>query len=140
MDDDHHRPTNPNRLLVVDDEPAIRELFRDVAEELGYLVQEAGGRGEFVDSVAPFCPSVIVLDLTLPDTDGVELIRELAARQCSSAILLVSGQDSRVLATTQRLGRMAGLTMHGTLQKPVTIAEITDALTGLLAEPPATTP
>lgn len=124
---------NRNRLLIVDDEPAARELFADVADELGYATAEAGNEREFLEAFEGFDPTAILLDLTLPETDGVELLRALGDRKCASPILLVSGQDTRVLSTAQRLGNMFGLTMRGVLQKPVSLPDLETSLSEMLS-------
>ncbi len=126
-----------DRLLIVDDEPDVRALFRDIAEDLGFIVAEAGDQGEFLAAYDALDPTVILLDLTLPGADGVELLRDLAGRKCTTPILLASGKDARVLATAQRLGRMLGLVMQGVLQKPITVPDLETALSEVLTGPPA---
>lgn len=117
-----------NRLLIVDDEPDVRAFFRDVAEDLDYEVAEAGNYADFAAAYVDMEPTAILVDLTMPEVDGVEILRDLARRVCRSAVLLASGQDSRVLMTAQRLGRSLGLNMHAAFQKPVSVAEIEEAL------------
>jgi len=128
---------NPNRALIIDDEPEIQEFFCDVAEEMGFDTGRAGDRNEFADAYARLDPSVILLDLTMPDTDGIELLRELSKLDCKAPIILASGKDERVLATAQRLGRMFGLNMKGVLQKPVSVPDLEAVLRGLEVAPPS---
>lgn len=125
-----------NRLLIVDDEPAIREYFRDVAEDMGYAVVEAGDRAEFVARYDQFMPTAVILDLSMPDADGVELLRELADRDCAASVLLASGQDKRVLATAQRVGENLGLSMEQALQKPIRVADLQEVLNRVRLDPP----
>lgn len=117
-----------NRLLIVDDEPEIRTFFRDVAEDLGFAVAEAGDAVTFARAYDELRPTVILLDLTMPETDGVELLRNLANRDCAAPVLLASGQDERVLSTAARLGRMLGLDMREGLRKPVSVLDLEEAL------------
>src|SRR5262245_53630586 len=102
---------NVNRLLIVDDEPGVVDFIAAVAAGLDYSVASAGSAAEFLTLVDTFRPTLIVLDLHLPDTDGVELLRLLVARDCKSPILLLSGMDERVLVTAYELGVSRGLTM-----------------------------
>jgi len=125
---------NINRLLVIDDEAPIRDYFRDVAEELGFEVAEASDHATFVAEYARLEPTVIILDLTMPGTDGIELLRDLATLGCKVPILLASGQDERILTTTQRLGRMFGLVMHSVLSKPVSVDALECTLRGVFLE------
>src|ERR1700694_3267600 len=68
---------NPTRVLVVDDEPAIRRFLRVTLEAHGYAVSEAESGREALAAVMAWQPDVIVLDLGLPDIDGVEVARRL---------------------------------------------------------------
>lgn len=118
------------RLLIVDDEPAIAEVIESVAASRGYEVTTTGDAEAFI-AAAALAPDVIVLDLSLPDTDGVELLRLLAESKCRARILIVSGFDERVLETSGRLGAALGLDVAGTLNKPIRVAELRSAFARL---------
>ncbi|HYG29595.1 MAG TPA: response regulator [Allosphingosinicella sp.] len=119
------------RLLIVDDEPAIAEVIESVAAGRGYEVTTTGDAEAFMAAAAALDPDVIVLDLSLPHTDGVELLRLLAESGCRARILIVSGFDERVLETSGRLGAALGLDVAGTLNKPIRVAELRSALARL---------
>jgi len=123
---------NVNRVLIVDDEPGVVEFIAAVAANLDYSVASAGTAAEFLTLVDTFRPTLIVLDLHLPDTDGLELLRLLAARDCSSPVLLMSGVDERVLSTAYELGMSYGLTMCGKLPKPVLAHDLQNKLAAVL--------
>jgi two-component system KDP operon response regulator KdpE len=65
------------RVLVVDDEPQIRRALRVALRANGYGVDEAGTGEEALDLVAVRPPDLVILDLALPDMDGVEVCRHL---------------------------------------------------------------
>ena len=88
---------NVNRLLIVEDEPEVVAFIAEVGRKLGFAIASTGDGTDFVRLVDTFRPSLIVMDLHLPDTDGVELLRSLVARDCKAHILLLSGVDERVL-------------------------------------------
>ena len=67
-----------NRLLVVDDDPAICDFVKEVAEENGFDVATAENFDQFSAGYRSFRPSVIVLDLVLPRVDGIELLLRTA--------------------------------------------------------------
>jgi EAL domain-containing protein (putative c-di-GMP-specific phosphodiesterase class I) len=116
------------RLLILDDDDDMRGYFRDIAEAIDFDVREADEPAAFVACYDTFAPNVILLDLTLPGMDGIEVLRELARRGCKARIVLVSGQDGKVLAAAQRFGRMQGLAMAAVLQKPIAPAALETAL------------
>jgi len=84
--------TNGIHLLVVDDEPAIRRLVRGALDRVGYNVSEAGTAGEALSHIAANKPALILLDLGLPDRDGMELVP--LAKQAGAAVLILSARDA----------------------------------------------
>ncbi|GJM11619.1 MAG: diguanylate phosphodiesterase [Pseudohongiella sp.] len=115
-------------LLVADDEVEIGEIFRALAEDIGFDVTCVSEGSEVVALVDRMRPTVIALDLRMPGTDGVEVIRELGRRGCKAAIILMSGMDQRTLSSVQALGKELSLNIGGTLTKPVSIDAIESAL------------
>ncbi len=86
--------TKPNlKALVVDDEPAVRRFLRTSLEPRGYQVSEASSGHEAVDLVAQSRPDVILLDMGLPDLDGVEVTRILR-EWCNIPIIILSVRES----------------------------------------------
>lgn len=85
--------TNRATVLVVDDEPSIRRLLRGTLERAGYAVAEAGNAREALVSIAEADPTAILLDLGLPDRDGMELI-PIIEKQSRAALLIVSARDA----------------------------------------------
>ena len=61
-------------------------------------------RREFKTAYAAFKPTAVVVDLALPDTDGIELFRWLADRGCTLPIVILSGFDDKVLESAKRAG------------------------------------
>jgi two-component system, OmpR family, KDP operon response regulator KdpE len=80
------------RVLVVDDDEAIRRFLRVTLGAHGYTVLEAGGARAAVGAVDSARPDVIILDLGLPDGDGVEVTRQIRARG-QTPILILSVKD-----------------------------------------------
>jgi two-component system KDP operon response regulator KdpE len=85
-------PARPAKILVVDDEPQIRTLLKATLGRAGYAVIEAGTAREALNAKAIDKPDLILLDLGLPDRDGLELIAALRAEP-HSALIVVSARD-----------------------------------------------
>lgn len=82
----------PPRVLIIDDEPQIRRVVRNVLAELEVGVIEASRAQEGIDLAAAQRPAVIVLDLGLPDLDGRAVCRELRAFT-DAPIIVLSARD-----------------------------------------------
>jgi len=65
------------RILIIDDERQIRRFLRVALASHGYIVKDVGTGKEGVDTVAVFSPDLVVLDLGLPDIDGLDVVRQL---------------------------------------------------------------
>jgi two-component system KDP operon response regulator KdpE len=85
-------PAKPPKVLVVDDEPQIRILLKATLGRAGYAVAEAANAREALNSKAIDKPDLILLDLGLPDRDGLELVSALRAEP-RSALIVVSARD-----------------------------------------------
>jgi EAL domain-containing protein (putative c-di-GMP-specific phosphodiesterase class I)/FixJ family two-component response regulator len=118
-------------ILVVDDELDICEFVQDVAEDMSFNVAILTTTTE-INTVSFTNLDAIVMDLSMPGMDGIELIRYLAEASCSAALILISGLDSGVLATAERLARDRGLSVLGAVNKPIDVA----TLEGLLDKVP----
>lgn len=113
-----------NRLLIVDDEPAICTIIRRVAEPLGFQVEILHDSGEFVQTLQEFRPSLLILDLKMPGSDGVQLLQRVEEVHAETQVIVISGMEQRVLNTAEKLGRSRGLKMLGVLQKPLQRADL----------------
>ncbi|NKF24690.1 response regulator [Solimonas marina] len=82
--------TNAVRVLVVDDEKPIRRLLRTTLQAQDYDMLEAATAAEALDSVRRERPALVILDLGLPDRDGLDVLRELRAESAVPVIVLSS--------------------------------------------------
>jgi two-component system KDP operon response regulator KdpE len=80
------------KLLVVDDEPAIRRLLGTGLERAGYRVVEAGSAREVLTALQIDKPDAVLLDLGLPDRDGLEIVPQVKA--AGAALIVVSARDA----------------------------------------------
>lgn len=77
-------------MLICDDEADIRFLFRMAFEERGVEVAEAVDGDDCIAQVSEFCPDLIVLDLFMPNRDGLSALPELKRRCPSTRVLVVT--------------------------------------------------
>lgn len=120
------------RALILDDDPATGSTVRMIAERAGYAAAVHRDPAAFMRAVADERPTHIVLDLVLSESDGIEVLRRLAATGCEAAIIITSGVGTRVLDAAERLTVEQGLNLRGVLAKPFPVA----ALLALLDEAP----
>ena len=84
-----HRPT----VLVVDDDPAIRSALERALALEGFAVRTAGGGQEALEAVDEDQPQVLVLDVAMPDLDGVAVTSRLRAQGAEVPICMLSARD-----------------------------------------------
>ncbi|WP_419797356.1 MAG: EAL domain-containing protein [Terasakiella sp.] len=115
------------KLLVIDDEPDICQFICDVADDMGFSTAKTYNSLEFplLYSTDLDC---IIMDLSMPDMDGIELIRFLGDNQCNADIIVVSGMDESIISTANRLARDHGLNVLGSLSKPIKITSLENIL------------
>lgn len=117
------------RLLLVDDEPVMTDFIRTVAEEdNSFEIRTSNRADDFKSAFLEWKPDVVILDLAMPGTDGVELLRWLAETKCKARIAIISGFDRRVLEAAGRLGEASGLTICEKLSKPIRLAAMRQVL------------
>ncbi|MGW0812866.1 response regulator transcription factor [Streptomyces viridiviolaceus] len=123
----HHPAGRPDHLLVVDDEPTVRELLRTALRYAGFDVEAAATGQEALDLAARRAPDLVLLDVMLPDMDGFEVIRRLRSQPRSP--LPGQGGDVAVLFVTardDRQDRLDGLRLGGDdyVTKPFDLEEL----------------
>ncbi len=110
-------------LLVVDDDATIRETLTEYFEQNGMLVLAATSAAEARDAVAQHLPDVIVLDLRLPDGDGLGLLDALRADDPDSAIVVLTGHaDVRTAVAALQRGAL------DLLEKPLQLETLREAV------------
>lgn len=110
-----------NEILLLDDDPYQLKLLSRQLAVLGHdkvtccdTPASALGILDAPDAAV----GLLFLDLNMPQMDGVEVMRALAGRRYSGALVLVSGEDARILETALRLGDAHELNVLGSLSKP----------------------
>jgi len=116
-------------VYLVDDEPDLLELLSDVASFAGLKSHCFTRASHFFSEVSEFEPgSILVLDLHMPEMDGIEVMRRLAEMGSSPAIILMSGRDNSVLHSAEKLGNAHQLELIASLSKPIDLAKFQQLL------------
>jgi two-component system OmpR family response regulator len=115
------------RVLVVDDEPSLAELLASVLRYEGWDVRTAGTGTDAVRLAREFGPDAVILDIMLPDLDGLEVLRRLRTDKPEVCVLFLTAKDAVE-------DRVAGLTAGGDdyVTKPFSLEEVLARLRGLL--------
>jgi two-component system, OmpR family, response regulator len=118
---------SPVRVLVVDDEPALSELLSMALRYEGWDVRTAGDGLAAVRAARDFRPDAVVLDMMLPDLDGLEVLRRLRADGGDVPVLFLTAKDAVE-------DRVAGLTAGGDdyVTKPFSLEEVVARLRALV--------
>src|SRR5436189_5572045 len=115
------------QILVVDDEPAVRDSLDRALRLEGYKVELAADGGEALEALADDSPDAVVLDLMMPKVDGLEVCRRMRAAGDRTPVLVLTARD----AVTHRVkGLDAGADDY--LVKPFALDELLARLRALL--------
>ncbi len=123
-----------SRVLVVDDEPAIRALVAKIVQRAGLDVDLAGDGVEAIEKLDGHPYAVLVLDLMMPTVDGFGIISHLRSRTNlpRPAIIVISAAD------TTMLRHLDGTLVHTILRKPFDIDVLGDLITAAAQSAEAT--
>ncbi len=115
--------------LIVDDEASIRASLKGVLKDEGYEVLEADGGHAALAAVAEHEPDVVLLDIWMPEMDGLETLQRLKAIQPNLPIVIMSGHG-----TIETAVKATKLGAHDFVEKPLSIEKVTLALQNALTQ------
>lgn len=116
------------RLIVIDDEKEFAAFVVDVAKGLGYEAVAADNAHAFRELYAVGIPDVVVSDIVMPGTDGIEIIRWLMEQNARARILIASGYGLAYAGAAKMLGESQGKLSITIMAKPVKAAALRDFL------------
>ncbi|WP_462325521.1 HD domain-containing phosphohydrolase [Desulfoplanes sp.] len=113
--------SNPSlvNILIVDDDPQIREFIRDLLESFKYNCTDAASANEALEAFDQIEFDLVLCDIDLGGDDGLDLARSLREKRSDTAVIMVTGIDDSVLAETA-----LDFGAYGYLVKPVRINEV----------------
>lgn len=107
------------RLLVLDDEKPFADYVRRVAERQGYESCAATRAREFKELFEAFDPTTVVLDIVMPDADGIELALWLKSRGYRGRVLFVTGYNPHFADWAKQLNEFSNFSHVESMTKPV---------------------
>jgi len=117
------------KILVIDDEPQVRRLIRQMLTRAGHTVQEASDGAEGLEQLRVDPPDLIITDILMPNKEGIETIRDVRRQAPGLPILVISGNPGSSLY--MEMARMLGA--HAALAKPFRTVDLLRAVDDLLA-------
>lgn len=114
-------------ILIVDDDPAFCRTLKDILVARGYRVNTEGAAGNVLGHMEKEYQLLVILDLKLGDSDGVEVLRAIRAKYPTKPVVLVTGNRDEVAGSLEK-GRQIGA--YTCLYKPVEA----DGLLGIIEE------
>ena len=114
-----------DRILVVEDNEKNMKLFRDVLVAMGYRTLEATRGGEAVDMASEHTPDLVLMDIQLPDLDGVQALHRLRADARTATIPIVALTAQAMRGDRERF-LAAGF--DGYVSKPVNVRDLIETV------------
>jgi CheY-like chemotaxis protein len=126
-------PGGGGHALVVDDDEAIRSLFRRALVEDGWTVAEASNGAEALDRVKGHCPNIVLLDLMMPVMDGFEFLLEFRsqAKCAATPVIVVTAKD----LTKEDRKRLSGGVERIVEKGALTASDLLEHVRGLVGRP-----
>ncbi len=125
------------RLLIVEDEPEIALMVSRIASEEGFSTSCAVGFADIQRTYLDFKPDVIVLDINMPDIDGLEVLQLLHSHFSTARIIILSGSEALSRRIAENMGNALGLTIAANLAKPFRVGPLRELFRGLKNTLPA---
>lgn len=120
-------PFTVSTIAVIDDNVAFCELLRRYLQSLGYYVRVFSCSKQFLELQSNDFDAIL-LDLFMPDADGIAVIRALASQRYQGGILLMSGHEQVVLKAAFELAKAHRLQILATIAKPFALEELESVL------------
>jgi CheY-like chemotaxis protein len=114
--------SNHRSILLIDDSAPVREVLRLALESEGYAVLEAADGREGMAMFREHRPAVTIVDIIMPEMDGIETVREILAIDPGAIVFTMSGADDDYQEVARMLGARRGF------RKPVILEELMRAL------------
>jgi len=126
----HTKPDQPGTsdlVIILDDDLCVATTVAKALGALGHKAVVTSSTAEFFNLIDLLSPSHLVIDLFMPDTDGLAVLRGLTSRT-GSRIIVTSGHDVRLLESMRQSALALGLDVVGRLEKPFRLAKLRELM------------
>lgn len=111
-----------NIVHIVEDDPQYCNLLKEMAGQFGWQCQVHENAKSFTKNIPK--TGILILDLAMPDIDGIEVISKLKEAKTQLKVILNSGMDESMLLCAETLATSKDITVLGCLQKPTPLNEL----------------
>ena len=112
--------TSKQQILLLDDDPVSNFIHKKMLQKIGYSeIIECKNGLKALTLIESLQSAVIILDLNMPEIDGIRFIRELSSRNFQGGLILVSGESESILQTCSTLASSHKIKVLGYSQKPI---------------------
>jgi CheY-like chemotaxis protein len=120
----------PERVLILDDEEDFAAFAAAALKPDGHEVKIVTESVKVPTVLEEFDPTVLLLDIVMPEPDGIEVVSWLAKTNFSGRVILMSGYGGKYIEVTSKIAEVKGLRLTETLTKPVSPATLRQAVAG----------
>jgi two-component system OmpR family response regulator/two-component system response regulator RstA len=117
------------RVLIVEDDPGMNEYIGDILSQKGFQVSSAFDGFAGLDSIRSATPHVVILDIFMPEKDGLEMLVELRRFAGGLPVLVISGKQHLLSGCSMSLAKQLGA--NDVLAKPFTPKALLERVTAL---------
>jgi CheY-like chemotaxis protein len=117
------------KILVVDDETSITKIVDKIASGLGFTVRTLNDAAGAYDAFDEFKPDILILDLMMPDIDGIDVLNQVLAAGTGAKIVVMSGYGKSYLQLGRAVAEFHDHPDITTLAKPFRRADLIELLT-----------
>lgn len=116
------------KLLVIDDQPSVSRVIRLIAEQIGLEVKALTSSAQATEVFIDYRPDIVVLDIFMPEKDGIDILNEILTTGISAHIIMTSAYSDSHLRLAAGVARFHDYDRITVLKKPFRREQLLDAL------------
>jgi len=125
----------PKKLLIIDDQASIAKVVAMIGEQLGLEVKAINSSVLATETFVEFRPDIVILDMIMPEKDGIDVLNEILLTGIPSRIVLTSGFSSAYLRLAEGVAKFHDSDQVSVLKKPFRREELVAVLKEVADQP-----